>query len=178
MTKQIELATLSLATLAAVYNMLADKPVKKFGDHKIADLRVATILATTKHQLIGEQITGSQLIVDGVYLAPIAAPKAAKAKAAPKAKPVAKAAPKVKGTAAVRWADDMTITVLVEANPKKAGSMASARFALYTSGMTVKAYRDAVVEHDASIGLGRKQGMLDSRNDLDFDSERGYIAVK
>lgn len=203
MTTTVNLADLTLGQLLSVYNQLSEKPLKKFGQHSIAEARVAPLLAagklaiTTQPPLKGE----FTLVEGGLYLCDMTKAKpaakvepkhplvqqfakamkaATPAKPATPKKPAAKKPTKAKAapqTAATRYADDMVIMVLAEANPKKAGSMAAGRFALYTSGMTVAEYRDAVVKHDEALGLSRKQGMLDSRNDLAFDSERAYIAV-
>lgn len=183
-TTTVNLADLTLGQLLSVYNQLSEKPLKKFGQHSIAEARVAPLLAAGKLALTADKPAVEHAVIacePALYLSSMVKP--AKAKAAPKAKTPAKpakakAAPKAAPqTAATRYADDMVITVLAEANPKKAGSMAAGRFALYVSGMTVAEYRDAVVKHDEALGLSRKQGMLDSRNDLAFDSERAYIAV-
>lgn len=44
---------------------------------------------------------------------------------------------------APRVSDDAVIKILVDANPKRAGSKAAERFALYKNGMTVKQAKDA-----------------------------------
>ena len=61
-----------------------------------------------------------------------------------------------------RFADDQVITILVEENPKRSGSKCCDRFNLYKSGITVKQYVEA----------GGK------RDDVRWDSERGYIQVQ
>ena len=61
-----------------------------------------------------------------------------------------------------RFADDQVITVLAEKNPKRNGSKCYDRFNLYKNGITVKQYVEA----------GGK------RDDIRWDSERGYIQVQ
>ncbi len=87
-------------------------------------------------------------------------------KAAPKS---GKAAPKVDAKATVakkngKTAVDTTkvITVVAKSNPKRAGSKAHARFALYKKGMTV--------------GAAIKAGVW--ADDLRYDQKKGFITLK
>lgn len=64
---------------------------------------------------------------------------------------------------------DASITVLAEANPKREGSSAHARFALYKKAKTVGEYIDACV----AAGHERRKARLDLRHDI----EHGYIAI-
>ena len=71
------------------------------------------------------------------------APKKARKARAPKldenGEPIVKAPkePKVKAPRVFAFPRENIVTVLVDANPKRAGSAAHARFDLYTSGQTV-----------------------------------------
>jgi len=60
-----------------------------------------------------------------------------------------------------RIPNDATITVVVEANPKREGSKGAERFDLYKTGMTVQAFKDA-------------GGTM---ADVRWDREHGYIEV-
>jgi hypothetical protein len=62
---------------------------------------------------------------------------------------------------AARVSDDAVIKVLVDANPKRAGSKAFTRFEAYKNGMTVKQARDA--------GL--------TAADISYDSKHNHISV-
>jgi len=89
-----------------------------------------------------------------------AAAPAPKAKKAKKAKATEAVAAKKRGPAP-EYKDEQVITVLV-ANPKREGSMAHGRFALYTSGMTVAAALAAGVRRD----------------DFRWDTYHGYITIE
>jgi hypothetical protein len=64
-----------------------------------------------------------------------------------------------------------TITLLAQANPKTAGSRSHARFALYQTGMTVGAYREACV------ALGQPHAKRNATADIAWDLKRGFIAL-
>lgn len=57
---------------------------------------------------------------------------------------------------------DSRITVLSEGNPKRAGTMAHARFALYQTGMDVKTFLDSGGQTD----------------DLSWDTAKGFISIE
>lgn len=82
------------------------------------------------------------------------APKAEKAPKAPKAEKAAK-------TPNTRFTDDMTITLLVDKNPKREGSTGYAHFALYFTGQTV--------------GQALAAGV--TRADLLWDTNHSFISV-
>ena len=73
------------------------------------------------------------------------------------------------------------IQVLANGNPKRPGSLAAGRFALYKQGMTVNAYREAVKAHLAGLGKANPEGKFVDygRADLAFDmhASRQYIAI-
>ncbi len=63
------------------------------------------------------------------------------------------------------------IELRVTDNPKRAGSMASRRFALYRDGMTVSAYLRACE------GLDQPDVARKSRDDLKWDVAHGFIRI-
>jgi hypothetical protein len=77
------------------------------------------------------------------------------------ATPKAKTETKSRGRAG-KFASDAKIKLLVKENPKKAGSKARTRFALYKDGMTVGQFLSA--------------GGL--RIDLEWDAKHAFIAIK
>jgi hypothetical protein len=88
----------------------------------------------------------------------------AKPKPAAKKAPAKKAAPKTEKAPAVRAAtypETAKITVLVKENPKREGSAAYGRFALYGKNRTVGAF----------LAAGG------ARIDLSYDAARGYVAI-
>jgi len=64
--------------------------------------------------------------------------------------------------------DDWVITVLAPSNPKQIDSLAYERFSLYRPGMRVSEYIEA------TKSTSRPQY---ARQDLTWDSERGFIRI-
>lgn len=97
-------------TLAAIYNLVAERPVSKFSDHSTAVKRtLAALEARSRDFVVGDD--GLVRLVD--------------AGATPRSG---------------RDGDERTITVVAEKNPKAKGSKSERRFALYRTGMTVGEY--------------------------------------
>ena len=61
------------------------------------------------------------------------------------------------------------VKVLADKNPKKEGSKAAARFALYKTGQTVEAYLTACV----AVGESRRN----ARNDITYDLSHKFIEL-
>lgn len=164
----VALETISVKTLADLYNLLAETPVKKFADRPTAIKRLNALLEKHAYEVFE---------VDGEYdVRPIEAPvdihAASNALIAgavannPELAAIVKApVQKNKGGKrgpAPEFADDMIINVLV-ANPKRANTASWDRFAMYKDGMTVG---------DFLAAGGR-------RADLSWDSDenRKYISI-
>lgn len=145
MSKTYNTAKFTLTQLATIYNNVAEHPIKKFADRATAEKRTLAALAAA----------GKQLVDDGQGGWKIAEIKAAAAKSEP-------------GRVSVAFPEGFVITVNVKDNPKKAGTAAAARFALYKTGMTVGEYRAAVKA--AFPGF-------DCLRDVRFDTEREYVTV-
>lgn len=148
-----ELATLSAAWLAMVYNKVSEKPVRKFETHAVAVERTWKAL-------------------NGATLLPVA-DEGLKQPAPPattEEHDVAKVAKKEKTERAEKaprgrkssYAEDAKITILAEKNPKREGTNAHARFAMYRSGMLVKTFLE-------KGGTGA---------DLAWDAKHGFIKVE
>lgn len=73
------------------------------------------------------------------------------------------------------------IHVLKAENPKKPGTLAAGRYALYKDGMTVAAYQEAVKQHLTKLKTKDPEGTFINyaRGDLKNDTHptRQYIAV-
>jgi hypothetical protein len=90
---------------------------------------------------------------------------------AAKAKDADPKAPKVPKVSA---ADNRPITLIVDKNPKREGSAAHARFALYVTGMTVDAYIATCKE---KLGKSQPGAARDARADISWDTKHKYITV-
>lgn len=146
MAKIYDIAKLTLTQLATIYNNVAENPIKKFADRATAEKRTTTALAAAGRILVEDGQGGWKIAEVGV-----------------------KAATRVgSGRHSEAFPEGYAITVLAATNPKKAGTAAAARFALYKTGMTVGEYRAAVKA--AFPGF-------DCLRDLRFDTERGYVSV-
>lgn len=160
----VALETLSVATLADLYNLLAENPVKKFSDKAAGVRRLSALLILKSHEVfqaegeydvrpieqLGEKIDATETLNTDEYveMVSIAADK-------PKKTGGGKRGP------APRHADSAVITVLV-ANPKKKGSASWDRFQKYTTGLRVGEY----------LAAGGR------RADLDWDITHSFISVK
>lgn len=161
----VALETLSVATLADLYNLLAENPVKKFSDKAAGVRRLSALLILKSHEVfqaegeydvrpieqLGEKIDATETLNTDEYveMVSIAADKPKKTRGG-------------KRGPAPRHADSAVITVLV-ANPKKKGSASWDRFQLYlTTQGTVGDY----------LAAGGR------RADLDWDVAHGFISVK
>lgn len=153
-------SALSLSKLVEIYNLLAAKPVKSFRDKPTALARVEKELSEQEHEIFA--VDGHE----GEYdVRPVAKPEpvaqpVAEATEVKKAKK-AKAATGGKRGPAPDYADDMVITVIVAANPKRPGKKNWDRFQLYYTHKTVGEF----------IAAGGHRG------DLKWDVERKFITV-
>ena len=167
----VVLEALSVKTLADLYNLLAETPVKKFADKATGVKRLTALLEQHAHEVFE---------ADGEYdVRPISAPEQADPHAAsnaliagavasnPELAELVKApAKKTKTTGGKRgpapdYSDDSVITVLV-ANPKRPSTASWDRFSLYKDGLTVGEF----------LSKGGR------RADIAWDVKHEYISVK
>lgn len=174
------LAVLGAPVLLCAYNELAAVSVKRFSDVAAAVRRTSDLLKEKGWVLVqltdGEQVPEEAIRLGTqrgdqptTYLVPAAvlAPK----KPAPK-KPTSAPTTTARGPKP-EVSEAAVITVLVDKNPKRAGSRAAARFALYRPGMTVGIYLTKA--HDLEQGLEARHWY---RADIRWDLAHGHISVK
>lgn len=152
MNKRINLGSLSALQLLEIYNMISPRSVKKFSDRATAAKRVETLLEQQKKALWTERDEGCIQDLDFGSLFP------------------ADYRPAGKGHTDLT--DDLKITVLVE-NPKRKGSMANKRFALYKTGMTIGEYKVACVKLEGETAKPPFKYLMDPR----WDVPRGFISI-
>lgn len=146
------LASLSTAQLVTVYNQLSDRPVKKFTDRTTAEKRVAMLL---EQRGLVARLVGDELIV----AAPEAVPPTPRQSSGRQPR--------------TEFADNLRIEVRIGTNPKRAGSRAHARFALYRDGMTVAEYKAACIELEGAKARAGFRYLAD----LHWDQTHQYITV-
>lgn len=133
--------------LAEIYNELADRPIKKFSDSSAAQRRTAKLV----------EESGMVIMTDGDNFWTAA-----------KVDPEADTSNIRKRTI---YQDFHLITLVAETNPKRDGSLAHARFALYSTKKTVGEFLDAA--HELEPNKPRWKFI----QDLHWDVRHGYITV-
>lgn len=147
MSKKFDLSTLTSSQLVAAYNSLSGREIKKFSDRATGEKRLQMLLDEHDSTI---RIESDEVVVYKNDAAP--------------------AAPRKPRT---DYTDDLRIEVRVSQNPKRAGTKAHARFALYRDGMTVAEYKAACTAHD---GKHARPGFR-YLGDLKWDEERQYVMV-
>lgn len=147
----------TLATLATIYNAVSDSQVSRFTEAATARERVLGVLAAHGYVLRDKQSDAAVAEADGLWVY------------------VRGTAPRKTVAAGTRtdWKDDMVVTVLAAANPKRPSGKSYRRFALYHDGMTVAEYKDACVKLEGDDAR-EPHGYL---ADLKWDTDRGFIRV-
>lgn len=164
------LASLSIVQLTAAYNAVAERQIKKFSDKPTAEKRVEMALERASMAIVdaeGTALTGTRAQIGEALFVMDASDARLARKAEVDATRSAPPAPRTD------FEDHMVITVLAEANPKREGGKAHARFALYRSGMTVAEYKEACVSLE---GRGARAPFR-YLPDLYWDTDHGYVVV-
>lgn len=176
--RKSDLAGLSGEALLKAYNTLAGTNVKRFASRDEGEKRFIRFLNPSNHTDEGAIMKTETASSKKTSSAPaskrkVSAKRGAAKKTSTKAKTAAaskKAAPAKKSGAATGGGgagrrsnvnEKAKISLLVTENPKRAGSAAHDRFALYKNGMTVGTFLE-------------KGG---SSADLRYDEEHGYIKL-
>lgn len=181
----MNLAAIPTSNLVAAYNAMTGANIKKFETRAKAEARVVKLYTETKNEAAGallgiEPAPAPQAefsdadvpaflkkdriaAIAEVVPEPVAEEKPARKAREPKAKPEAGSVTrsKVAGSA---------IISKVTENPKKEGSKAHARFALYREGQTVDEFIAACVEAGFPA--------TEAKADISWDRRHGLIAVE
>ncbi len=145
MTKIIDLTA---AQLVEIYNTVSPRSVKKFRDLETARKRTQDALDNAGKTF---WFADDETLTVG--------DKADKPR--PKARP------------RTEYQDNYRIEVRVADNPKRKGSKAHARFALYRDGMTVAEFKAACVKHDGKSARPAHRYLAD----LHWDEKHQFITV-
>jgi hypothetical protein len=151
MEKTLKIESLKTTQLVGFYNQLTGKDIKKFTDRATAEARVKLVLKEHGKIIIG---TPDE---------PTLADK--------EATPVSAAPYKsVHG-------DDWKIKLVAATNPKREGSDAAARFALYKDGMTVAEFLEACAALGQQLN-GKPMPRFRFRADIKWDEAKGFITLE
>lgn len=157
------------AALVALYNLRAEKPVRRFENRATAEARLAALAEKIG---VGIRVSGDEAnpVLSWDDPEETHEPGPVVADEAPKAEKKAKKASGGKRGPAPTYADDLKVEVVSAENPKREGSASAARFALYSKVGTVGAYLEE---------CARLQGGTAAlyRGDIAWDAERKYIKV-
>ncbi len=145
--------TMTIAQLVAVYNALSPRSVKKFSDKGTAIQRVKNLLESGEFVLHDSHDEGCVHDLGFTFIF-------SKGTKQPK-----------KGH--TEYSDNLRIELRVNKNPKRKGSKANKRFALYVDGMTVAEYKAACVKVEGTDALPGYGYLMDLR----WDEPRGFITV-
>lgn len=180
------LNTLTLSSLATLHNEYAadanTKSVNKFSDKVAGIRRTVAVLDALQLELVVDAKSARGFVVEGSYTdadhqvdpTEDTLPVALETPLAPVAA-VPAPAPRQRSAAV---SEEATITLMVigekgdVTNPKRKGSEAHARFALYRDGMTVRQYLDA------ANALGHMSERHKYRADLRWDEAHGFIRIE
>lgn len=148
----IKTEELSITVLTEVYNLFAERKIKKFSSKEDAVRRTDEILKSNNATIVAEAEPDMIADCSGFFVVP--------AKRRSSSKP------------RTEYQRHLRIEVRVN-NPKRKNSRSFQRFALYQSGMTVGEYLDACVAFDGKNAKPAYRYLAD----LHWDEERGFITV-
>ncbi len=196
----MNLSAHTTSQLLAAYNAISGQNIARFADRKTAERRVSALFETNRgaiEQLLApasapvaeptKTVEAPAVVAEDEALdvpaflkkgraaniaaiaevlpEPVKAPKAVKPAKARKPR-----AEKAEAPAKRARIEEEAVIVTVIANPKREGSRAHARFALYREGQTVKEFMDACV----AAGFPAAE----AKTDISWDRRHGFIKVE